>query len=33
MQKVIEAKIRKYNRHSKIEIIENWGDTEGIYPL
>ena len=33
MQQVIEAKIRKYNRHSKIEIIENWGDTEGIYPL
>lgn len=33
MQKVIEAKIRKYNRRSKIEIIENWGDTEGIYPL
>lgn len=33
MQKVIEAKIRKYNRLSKIEIIENWGDTEGIYPL
>ena len=33
MQQVIEAKIRKYNSHSKIEIIENWGDTEGIYPL
>ncbi|WP_343663893.1 glycosyltransferase family 4 protein [Chryseobacterium mucoviscidosis] len=33
MQKVIEAKIRKCNRRSKIEIIENWGDTEGIYPL
>ncbi|WP_308005239.1 glycosyltransferase family 4 protein [uncultured Chryseobacterium sp.] len=33
MQKVIETKIRKYNRRSKIEIIENWGDTEGIYPL
>lgn len=33
MQQVIEAKIIKYNRHSKIEIIENWGDTEGIYPL
>lgn len=33
MQKVIEAKIKKYNSKSKIEIIENWGDTEGIYPL
>ncbi|PWN70394.1 glycosyltransferase WbuB [Chryseobacterium phosphatilyticum] len=33
MQKVIEGKIKKYNSKSKIEIIENWGDTEGIYPL
>nr|WP_315026714.1 glycosyltransferase family 4 protein [uncultured Chryseobacterium sp.] len=33
MQKVIEGKIKRYNNRSKIEIIENWGDTESIYPL
>ncbi|MCT2564644.1 glycosyltransferase family 4 protein [Chryseobacterium herbae] len=33
MQEVIEKKIRKYNSNSKIEIIENWGDVENIYPL
>lgn len=33
MQHVIENKIRKYNSNSRIEIIENWGDVENIYPL
>ncbi|VFA41945.1 glycosyltransferase family 4 protein [Chryseobacterium indologenes] len=33
MQKVIKGKIRKYNSTSKIEIIENWGDIESIYPM
>ncbi|HAO27752.1 MAG TPA: glycosyltransferase WbuB, partial [Chryseobacterium indologenes] len=33
MQKVIRGKIRKYNSTSKIEIIENWGDIESIYPM
>ncbi len=33
MQKVIENKIKKYTKTSKISIIENWGDIHGIYPV
>ncbi|UWX60794.1 glycosyltransferase family 4 protein [Chryseobacterium oranimense] len=33
MREVIQNKIQKYNRNSKVEIIENWGDVESIYPL
>ncbi|NML70481.1 glycosyltransferase family 4 protein [Chryseobacterium sp. RP-3-3] len=33
MQKVIETKIQRYNHKAKIEIIENWGDVQNIYPL
>lgn len=33
MQKVIENKIKKYKKISKIHIIENWGDIAGIYPV
>ncbi|GAB0157489.1 glycosyltransferase family 4 protein [Chryseobacterium sp. Alg-005] len=33
MQKVIEGKVKKYQSNPAIEIIENWGDTENIYPL
>lgn len=33
MQNVIENKIRKHTKTSKIYIIENWGDIHGIYPV
>ncbi|WP_449401107.1 glycosyltransferase family 4 protein [Chryseobacterium wanjuense] len=33
MQKVIENKIKKLTKNSKIFIIENWGDSIGIYPV
>jgi len=33
MKLVILNKIQKYNTGSKVEIIENWGDVESIYPI
>lgn len=33
MQKVIENKTKRFKNHPKIEVIENWGDTENIRPL
>ncbi|MEC5171962.1 glycosyltransferase family 4 protein [Chryseobacterium nepalense] len=33
MQKVIENKIKRYTKTSKVSIIENWGDINGIYSV
>jgi len=33
MQKVIENKTQRFKNHPKIDIIENWGDTQNIRPL
>ena len=33
MEQVIKAKIQRYGRNNKIEVIENWADVKNIIPL